>query len=133
MYPDRMLENLQATRGLIFSGQLLLALTQKGVARETAYEWVQRNAMRVWDENEDFQQLLRNDADINTHLAPSEIDAVFQLRNYLRNVDAIFERVFGEIMRHLALPDSRGSCLLFTIFSAMFPIIGSLNFCPGKL
>ena len=53
------------TRGLVFSGQLLLALTQKGVSRETAYEWVQRNAMKVWDENEDFQELLKKDADIN--------------------------------------------------------------------
>jgi adenylosuccinate lyase len=96
VHPDRMLQNLQATRGLVFSGQLLLALTQKGVSRETAYEWVQRNAMRVWDENENFQELLRNDADINAHLSSGEIDAVFHLDTYLRNVGVIFERVFGE-------------------------------------
>ena len=66
VHQDRMLQNLQATKGLVFSGQLLLALTQKGVSRETAYEWVQRNAMRVWDENENFQELLRNDADVNS-------------------------------------------------------------------
>jgi adenylosuccinate lyase len=105
VHPDRMLQNLQATRGLVFSGQLLLALTQKGVSRETAYEWVQRNAMRVWDENEDFQELLRNDTDINSHLSSAEIDAVFQLDTYLRNVGAIFERVFGEPKQK---PDRQG-------------------------
>ncbi len=95
VYPERMLENLKATRGLIFSGQLLLALTQKGVARETAYEWVQRNAMRVWDGGEDFQKLLQADAEIGAHLSTAEIDQAFALDTYLRNVDAIFERVFG--------------------------------------
>ena len=64
VYPERMLENLRATKGLIFSGQLLLALTNKGLSRETAYELVQRNAMRVWDENQDFQELVKADEDI---------------------------------------------------------------------
>lgn len=96
VHPERMLQNLQASKGLIFSGQLLLALTQKGVSRETAYEWVQRNAMRVWDENENFHELLRSDADINSHLSSSEIGAVFRLDTYLRNVGKIFDRVFGD-------------------------------------
>lgn len=96
VYPDRMLENLNVTRGLIFSGQLLLVLTQKGVARETAYEWVQRNAMKVWDEEKDFQTLVKADADIRAHLSAAEVERVFSLDTYLRNVDAIFERVFGE-------------------------------------
>src|SRR3989442_14847463 len=77
VYPDRMLENLNATRGLIFSGQLLLALTQKGVARETAYEWVQRNAMKVWDDGKDFQTLVKVDADISARLTAEEIARVF--------------------------------------------------------
>jgi len=94
VYPERMLENLAATRGLIFSGQLLLALTQKEMSREAAYEMVQRNAMRVWDENEDFQSLVKADAEIARHLAPAEIDRTFSLDTYLRNVDAIFDRVF---------------------------------------
>lgn len=94
VYPERMLENLAATRGLIFSGQLLLALTHKGVSRETAYEWVQRNAMRVWDEDKDFQSLIKSDQDIETQLSAEEIERVFSLDNYLRNVGAIFERVF---------------------------------------
>lgn len=95
VHPERMLQNLQLTKGLVFSGQLLLALTQKGVARETAYEWVQRNAMKVWDGNENFQELLQQDPDITTHLSAAEIDGVFTFDTYLRNVDTIFERVFG--------------------------------------
>jgi adenylosuccinate lyase len=97
VHPERMLQNLGLTKGLIFSGQLLLALTQKGVARETAYEWVQRNAMKVWDENKDFQELLKNDPDIKAHLSTQEIEAVFAFDTYLRNVDKIFERVFSEV------------------------------------
>jgi adenylosuccinate lyase len=96
VYPQRMLENLRATRGLVFSGQLLLALTQKGVSRETAYEWVQRNAMRVWDEKEDFQKLVSADGDIAKHLRADEIDGAFKVDTYLRNIDTIFDRVFKE-------------------------------------
>ena len=95
VYPERMLENLNATRGLIFSGQLLLALTNKGLLRETAYEWVQRNAMKVWDENKDFLELVRADSDIRQHLSEAEIKQVFSLDHYLRNVPLVFERVFG--------------------------------------
>ena len=95
VYPKRMLQNLQFTKGLVFSGQLLLALTQKGVSRETAYEWVQRNAMKVWETGENFRDLLKEDAEINAHLSIAEIDGVFEIDTYLRNVDQIFERVFG--------------------------------------
>jgi len=94
VYPERMLENLGATRGLIFSGQLLLALTKKGVSRETAYDWVQRNAMKVWDEEKDFQTLVKSDPDIKTQLSDEEIERVFSLQYYLRNIDQIFARVF---------------------------------------
>jgi adenylosuccinate lyase len=96
VHPERMLQNLQLTRGLVFSGQLLLALTQKGVSRENAYEWVQRNAMRVWDQNENFQELLQKDPDIKLHLAPEEIESAFGFDYYLRNVDEIFSRVFRQ-------------------------------------
>ena len=96
VYPENMLKNLNITRGLVFSGQLLLALTQKGISREAAYAWTQRNAMKVWDEGEDFQQLLKNDADVSKHLSPAEIEAAFGFESYLRNVDAIFARVFSE-------------------------------------
>ena len=94
VYPERMLENLNATRGLIFSGQLLLALTNKGVSRETAYDWVQRNAMKVWDEEKDFQTMVKADKEINSQLSTEEIERVFSLDHYLRNIDTIFERVF---------------------------------------
>jgi len=93
VYPERMLENLRATKGLIFSGQLLLALTNKGLSRETAYELVQRNAMRVWDEDRDFQELVKADEDIKAQLSAGEIDRIFSLAHYLRNIDAIYRRV----------------------------------------
>jgi len=95
VYPERMLQNLHLTNGLVFSGQLLLALTQKGVSRETAYEWVQRNAMKVLETDEDFEELLKEDAQVKSHLSASEIEGVFKLDTYLRNVDRIFDRVFG--------------------------------------
>jgi len=95
VYPERMLENLNATRGSIFSGQLLLSLTQAGVSREQAYEWVQRNAMTAWDEGGDLKSLVSADQDIAGHLSKEQIDRVFSLDTYLRNVDAIFARVFG--------------------------------------
>jgi adenylosuccinate lyase len=96
VYPERMLANLQMTRGLVYSGQLLLALARAGASREAAYEWVQRNAMKVWDEGGDFQELVAADADISSHLSPEEIARVFSLDTYLRNVDAIFARVFQD-------------------------------------
>jgi adenylosuccinate lyase len=87
--------NLEMTRGLIFSGQLLLDLAAKGVLREQAYLWVQRNAMHAWEHGEDFRRLVAADADISRTLTPSEIDTAFSLERQLRHVDAIFERVFG--------------------------------------
>src|SRR4051812_10538214 len=94
VYPENMLKNLNITRGLDFSGQLLLALTQKGVSREDAYTWTQRNAMKVWDEGGDYQDLITKDADISSKLSPEEIARVFDLKYYLRNVDKVFERTF---------------------------------------
>jgi adenylosuccinate lyase len=94
VYPERMLENLNATRGSVFSGQLLLALTQAGVSRELAYEWVQRNALKAWDEGHDLKSLVSADKDITGQLDQEQIDRAFSLDTYLRNVDAIFQRVF---------------------------------------
>ena len=96
VYPENMLKNLNLTRGLVFSGQLLLALTQKGVTREDAYMWTQRNAMKVWDEGGDYKDLVMKDADISTRLSPEEIARVFDVKHYLRNVDRVFARVFGQ-------------------------------------
>ena len=95
VYPENMLKNLEITRGLVFSGQLMLALTQKGVSREDAYSWTQRHAMKVWDEGGNYRDLINSDADISSHLSREEIDRVFDLTHYLRNVDRVFERVFG--------------------------------------
>lgn len=93
--PENMLRNLGLTRGLIFSGQLLLALTQKGVSREDAYSWTQRNAMKVWDDGGDYVELIKGDADISSHLSAEEIARVFDLKHYLRNVEKVFDRVFN--------------------------------------
>src|ERR687886_122167 len=73
VYPGRMLENLNATRGLVFSGQLLLALTRAGVSREQSYEWVQRNAMKTWDEGGEFRDHVLADADIAAHLSREDV------------------------------------------------------------
>ena len=94
VYPENMLKNINLSHGLVFSGQLLLALTQKGVSREVAYSWTQRNAMKVWDEGGDYKDLVMKDADISSHLSAEEIVRVFDLKYYLRNVDKIFARVF---------------------------------------
>jgi len=95
VYPENMLKNLDITRGLVFSGQLMLALTQKDVSREDAYTWTQRNAMEVWDEGGDYLELVGKDADISSKLSPEEIARVFDLRHYLRNVEKVYDRVFS--------------------------------------
>ena len=95
VYPENMMKNLNATRGLVFSGQLMLALTQKGVSREDAYAWTQRNAMKVWDEGGEYQELVSKDADISSRLSVDEIARVFDVSHYLRNVEQVFQRVFG--------------------------------------
>ena len=96
VYPENMLNNINLMRGLVFSGQLMLALTQKGVSREDAYVYTQRNAMKVWDEGGEYRELVKKDADVNSRLSPEEIARVFDLNHYLRNVDKVFARVFGE-------------------------------------
>lgn len=95
VYPENMLKNIDLTHGLVYSGQLMLALTQKGVTREDAYSWTQRLAMKVWDEGGNYVELIGQDADITSKLSPDEIARVFDLKHYLRNVDRVFERVFN--------------------------------------
>ena len=92
---SQMRKNLDLTGGMIFSGALLLELVRKGVLRETAYEWVQRNAMRVWDERADFKTLILKDPDILAHLSSQEINQVFDLPDKLRHVASVFHRVFS--------------------------------------
>jgi adenylosuccinate lyase len=96
VYPARMRENLDLLKGLIFSGQLLLDLVEKGASREEAYRWVQRNAMQVWETREDFRSLAECDEDIRRYLTPREIARVFNVERYLKHVDEIFRRVFGK-------------------------------------
>jgi len=95
VYPERMQENLELTHGLIYSGELLLELVAKNVTREDAYRWVQRNAMRVWDEGGSFKEKVLTDADITKRCTPKDIEKVFDSGRLVRNVDSIFERVFG--------------------------------------
>ncbi len=94
VYPDRMRENLNRSRGVVFSGTVLLELARKGVSREQAYEWVQRNAMRSFAEHRDFRELLRADADITRVLSAADLDRAFDLDEQFRYVDEIFARVF---------------------------------------
>jgi adenylosuccinate lyase len=96
VYPQRMLENLNRSRGVVFSGTVLLELARRGISREQAYEWVQRNAMRSFHEQKDFKTLLLQDPDLLTVLTPAEIDKAFDLQDQMRNIDAIFARVFGQ-------------------------------------
>ncbi len=96
VYPERMRENLDLLKGLIFSGQLLLVLAKKGASREDAYRWVQRNAMQVWETREDFRTLIERDPDVRRYLTPKEIARAFSAERQLRHVDEIFRRVFGK-------------------------------------
>jgi adenylosuccinate lyase len=96
VYPQRMRANLDLTKGLIFSQQLLLALARKGATREQAYEMVQRHAMRVWEKGGDFKTLLQNDPDIRRYMNAAQIEEVFDLDYQLRHVGTIFDRVFSK-------------------------------------
>jgi adenylosuccinate lyase len=96
VYPERMKENLNRSRGVVFSGTVLLELARRGISREQAYEWVQRNAMRSFHEQTDFKSLLLADADLMKVLTPAEVEKAFDLNDQMRNVDVIFDRVFGQ-------------------------------------
>jgi adenylosuccinate lyase len=94
VYPERMHENLNRSHGVVFSGSVLLELAKRGVSREQAYEWVQRNAMRAFAERRDFKTLLAADPDVTRVLTAAEIDQAFDLDQQFRHIDHIFERVF---------------------------------------
>jgi adenylosuccinate lyase len=96
VYPEQMQRNLDRLGGLIHSQRVLLALTQKGVAREDAYRLVQRNAMKVWQDGGDFLALLEADPEVTKVLRPSELVPLFDLGHHLAHVDTIFARVFGK-------------------------------------
>jgi len=96
VYPANMRKNLERLGGLIHSQRVLIALTQKGVAREDAYAMVQRNAMRAWEGQGDFLTLLMADNDVRKHLSAAELKENFDLGYHFKQVDTIFERVFGK-------------------------------------
>jgi adenylosuccinate lyase len=95
VYPENMRRNLEKTGGMIFSGRLLLALCQRTPSKEDAYQIVQDNAMKAWNKNENFKDLIKNDKRVKKYLSRKEIEECFSLDYYLRNVDYIFKRVFG--------------------------------------
>lgn len=95
VYPENMQANLDQLGGLVHSQQVLLALTQKGVSRENAYVYVQRNAMKIWAQGGSYLDNLKADADVSAHLSDQELDSLFDLNQHFQHVDTIFKRVFG--------------------------------------
>ena len=95
VFPERMLRNLEATRGLVFSGQLLQDLVEKGAPREEAYNWVQELAMAAWESDSSFRERVEAEPRIRNYLDKAALDSTFDLKRQLRSVDAIFARVFG--------------------------------------
>jgi len=93
VYPQRMKENLELTQGLVFSQRVLLALIDKGLSRQKAYELVQRNAMKAWKERTDFLHLLQADAEVSASLPAVELKSLFDYQYYLKHIDQVFERL----------------------------------------
>jgi adenylosuccinate lyase len=102
--PERMRENLNRSKGVVFSGTVLLELARKGVSREQAYEWVQRNAMQAIAEGRELRALLAADPDVLRVLTPAGIERAFDLDEQLRHVGHIFDRVFGNTTAAAAEP-----------------------------
>jgi len=93
VYPKNMKANLDMTHGLIHSQQVLLLLTEKGISRETAYRWVQRNAMKAWDESQDFKTLLLQDTELMSKVTAAELDKLFDIRQHFRHIDSTFKKL----------------------------------------
>jgi adenylosuccinate lyase len=104
VHPERMRQNLERSRGVTFSGQVLLELAQRGISREQAYEWVQRNAMRAFEEQKDFKALLLSDVDVMAVLSAADVERAFDLEFQLRNVDAVIDRVIAPRHGHEVRP-----------------------------
>lgn len=96
IYPEKMIYNLNMTHGVIFSQMVLLALIEKGTTREDAYAVVQKNAMKSWKEGSEFKNLLEKDSTVTKYLRKKELTAIFNVNNFLKNLDFIFKRVFIE-------------------------------------
>jgi adenylosuccinate lyase len=96
VYPKRMKENMARSYGLYNSQRVMLALIDKGLSREAAYDIVQRNAMKSWKRGTQFKKLLLKDREVKKYLTAKELENIFDLQYYLKNVDYIFKRVFGK-------------------------------------
>ncbi len=96
VYPANMRENLEKSKGLVFSQQIMLALAEAGVSREDAYKMVQTEAMRAWNEKRNFKELIRDNKVIYTHLGAKRFEEIFDVRYHLKYISAIFDRVFGK-------------------------------------
>jgi adenylosuccinate lyase len=95
VFPERMMRNLESTKGLVYSGQLLLDLVEKGMPRDDAYKSVQQNAMAAWDDDSSFQERVSKDPRITKYLDAKALARTFDLQRQLRYVGAIFQRTFG--------------------------------------
>jgi adenylosuccinate lyase len=93
VYPENMMKNLEKFNGLVFSQRVLLSLTQKNISREDSYSMVQRNSMKVWNEEGSFYDLIKADKEISSILSDEEIDDIFDLNYHLKQVETIFKRV----------------------------------------
>ena len=93
VYPKRMKQNIELTRGLLFSQRLMLTLIEKGMSRDDAYKTMQANSARTWDEDADFRDLIRKDATVGSHLTGGDLDDIFDYGYYVRFVDDVFERI----------------------------------------
>jgi len=93
IYPQRMKRNIGLTKGLIFSQRVMLALIDKGLSRQEAYELVQRNAMKAWQGNKNFLSLLQADPEVTATLPSEELEPLFDYQYYLRYIDEIFKRL----------------------------------------
>ncbi len=96
LYPENMKKNLKHLGGLIFSQRVLLALTQKNLSREESYKLVQKHAMKAWEENKNFLELLKNDVSVTKFIQPSELEELFSLNHHAKYVDGIFKNIFGD-------------------------------------
>ena len=93
IYPDRMLQNIEMTNGLVFSQKVLIALLGSGLSRERSYEIVQNCAMKSWDDGSDFRQLLREEPDVRSHINEAALESIFDYKDYMRYLDNSFDRL----------------------------------------
>lgn len=93
IYPERMIQNIEMTRGLLFSQRLMLTLIEKGVSRDDAYKVMQTNSARTWDEDDDFRELVRTDPTVTKHMSQADLDETFNYGYYVRFVDEVFDRI----------------------------------------